>query len=232
MTKQVLSKADQLYWGNLQNLPSIREHGHSGVPIRLPSLISLGAPDTADADGICASQNLTALGVASVDTDAAGAIAAAALAGVLDVPRNIVAAWTGTAVLTVTGTDLYDNTVVESSASGTSFAGKKALKTVTDFSVSGDVTGLTIGTGNVLGLPFRVNGLYNCLAFYADNTEELASATLVAAVTVAATATTGDVRGTITPNTIPNGSVEFRLWAAIDDPNSLPGLLGVSQYAG
>jgi len=66
--------------------------------------IELGAPITADADGFCASQDLTAAGVASIDTDSIGAIAAAALDGVLDVPRNVVAAWTGTAVLQINGT--------------------------------------------------------------------------------------------------------------------------------
>jgi len=118
--------------------------------------VNLGSPDTADANGIVESQDLTSAGVFSVNTTAAAAIAAAALAGTLDVPRNIVAAWTTTAVLTVTGTDEYGNTIVESSASGTSFTGKKAFKTVTDISSSANITSLTVGTGDVLGLPFFV----------------------------------------------------------------------------
>lgn len=115
--------------------------------------INLGAPDTADADGYCASQDLTSAGVFSVNTTAAAAIAAAALAGTADVPRNVVAAWTGAAVLTITGTDEYGNTLVESSASGTSLNGKKAFKTVTGISSSANITSLTVGTGNKLGLP-------------------------------------------------------------------------------
>ena len=118
--------------------------------------INLGSPDTADADGYCASQDLTAAGVFSSSVTAAAAIAAAALAGTADVPRNVVAAWTGTAVLTVTGTDEYDNVVVESSASGTTLTGKKAFKTVTGISTSANITSLTVGTGDVLGLPFFV----------------------------------------------------------------------------
>jgi hypothetical protein len=43
--------------------------------------------------------------------------------------------------------------MTESSASGTSFTGKKAFATVTKVKVSADVTALTVGTGNVLGLP-------------------------------------------------------------------------------
>lgn len=118
--------------------------------------VNLGSPDVADANGIVESQDLTSAGVFSVNTTAAAAIAAAALAGTLDAPRNIVAAWTTTAVLTVTGTDEYGNTIVESSASGTSFTGKKAFKTVTDVSTSVNITSLTVGTGDVLGLPLFV----------------------------------------------------------------------------
>lgn len=122
----------------------------------LPVLIDLGSPDVADSDGYCASQDLTAAGVFSTSVTAAAAIAAAALAGEADVPRNVVASWTGAAVITVTGTDEYGDILVESSGSGTSFTGKKAFKTVTDIAVSADVTSLTVGTGAKLGLPVAV----------------------------------------------------------------------------
>lgn len=118
--------------------------------------VNLGSPATADPNGYVESQNLTSAGVFSVDTTAAAALAAAALNGEADVPRNVVASWTGTAVLTVTGEDEYGNVMVESSGSGTSFTGKKAFKTVTDIEVSANVTALTVGTGDVLGLPFFV----------------------------------------------------------------------------
>lgn len=117
-------------------------------------MVNMGAPDVSDADGFCASQDLTSAGVFSSSTTAAAAIAAAALAGVADVPRNVVAAWTGTGILTITGKDVYGNTIVEKSASGTSLHGKKAFKTVSGISSSANITSLTVGTGNVLGLPF------------------------------------------------------------------------------
>lgn len=128
--------------------------------------IDLGSPDTADADGYCVSQDLTSAGVFSVSTTAAAAIAAAALVGTADVPRNVVAAWTGTAVLTVTGTDEYGNILKESSASSTSFTGKKAFKTVTGISSSANITALTVGTGTVLGLPFFVGDAGQVIAEY------------------------------------------------------------------
>lgn len=119
-------------------------------------LINLGAPDTVDTNGYVESQDLTAAGVFSVNATAAAAIAAAALTGTADVPRGLVAAWTTTAVLTVTGTDAYGNTLVESSASGTSFNSTKAFKTVTDVSTSVDITGLTVGTSDLIGIPMFI----------------------------------------------------------------------------
>lgn len=116
--------------------------------------VSLGSPDVADPNGYVESQDLTSAGVFSVNTTAAAALAAATLGGSADVARNVVASWTGTAVLTVTGTDDYGNVIVESSGSGTSFTGTKAFKTVTNIEVSANVTSLTVGTGDVLGLPF------------------------------------------------------------------------------
>jgi hypothetical protein len=132
------------------------------------ALINLGSPDVADPNGYCESQDLTAAGVFSVDTNAAGAIAAAALVGKADVPRNVVASWTGTAVVTVTGLDVYGETVVESSGSGTSLAGKKAMVELTGISTSANITSLTVGTGDVLGLPVRVGEVGNVLAEYKD----------------------------------------------------------------
>lgn len=119
-------------------------------------MISLGTPVAADPNGYVESQDLTAAGVFSVSTTAAAAIAAAALKGQADVPRNVVAAWTTEAVITITGEDKYGNTMVEKSASGTSFTGKKAFYKVTGVSVSANVTALTVGTGDVLGLPVFV----------------------------------------------------------------------------
>src|SRR3546814_11170811 len=74
--------------------------------------VNLGAPLTADADGVCASQAITAAAGGTIN----GAFATGGVA-TFDVPRNVVAAWTTAAVLTVTGTDAYGNALVDSSAS-------------------------------------------------------------------------------------------------------------------
>lgn len=187
-------------------------------------VINLGAPATSDADGAVASQACTASG--GLATGINGALAADGVA-TFDVPRNVVAAWTGTAVLTVTGTDAYGNVVVESSASGTSMTGKKAFKTITGVSTSADITGLTVGNSKVLGLPSFLDGAGYVLKELEDGAAPTAG-TIVAGVETAATATTGDVRGTYAPNSAPNGSKAFQLVCLLDDPS----YKGVAQYAG
>lgn len=72
-------------------------------------------------------------------------------------------------MLTVTGEDEYGDIVVEASGSGTSFTGKKAFKKITSIAVSTNVTGLTVGTGDVLGLPAYVAYAGQVLAELQDN---------------------------------------------------------------
>jgi hypothetical protein len=155
-----------------------------------------------------------------------GALASGGVA-TFDVPRNVVGAWTGTAVMTVTGTDVYGETVVESSASGTSLTGKKAFKTVTAVSVSADVTAATVGSGDVLGLPVALPEKGLVVREMEDGAAPTAG-TLVAAVRTTATATTGDVRGTYDPNSACDGAKAFQLLALL--PNATDH--GVDQYAG
>lgn len=185
-----------------------------------PVFINLGAPDQADADGYVLSQACTASG--GLATGINGALAAGA-----DVPRNVVAAWTGTAVLTITGLDEYGKVMKESSASGTSFTGKKAFKKVTGVSVSADVTALTVGTGDVLGLPVFLSRATDVIVELEDGAAATPG-TIVAGVTAKPTATTGDVRGTYDPNSAADGSAVFQLVALVEDPE----YVGIAQYAG
>lgn len=186
------------------------------------AVINLGSPATADADGYVESQNLTDAGVFSGDGMDSGA-----LAGKADKPRNVVASWTSTAVLTVTGKDQYGNTVVESSGSGTSLTGKKAFAEVTGVSVSANVTALTVGTGVLLGLPVFLPNAGMVLKELMDGAAATAG-TLAAGVDTVPTATTGDVRGTYSPNSEPNGSRVYELVCALEDPS----YRGRSQFAG
>lgn len=186
--------------------------------------INLGAPATASANAAVLSQAATAL--SGLATGINGALASGGVA-TFDVPRNVVAAWTGTAILTVTGTDEYGNVLVESSASGTSLTGNKAFKTITGISVSADVTGLTVGTGTKLGLPAFLADTVDVLREILDGAAATAG-TIVAGVIATATATTGDVRGTYTPSSAPNGTRVYELIAALRNP----AFKGAAQFAG
>lgn len=189
--------------------------------------VNFGSPATAVAAGIIASQDLTALGVFSVSTTLAAALAAGPLAGVFDVPRNVVAAWTGAAVLTVIGYDEFGVLVKESSASGTTFAGKKAFKRITSVSVSANVTALTVGSGDVLGFPVFLPNAVNVL-YDTEDGATITDGTYVAGVLTKPTALTGDVRGTYDPNSACDGAKKFSVVMLSDDPL----FLGVPQFGG
>lgn len=194
------------------------------VPMDL-MVINLGAPDTADVDGIFEAYT-------GSDPALDGALVSGDVA-TLDVPRNIVVDSGGadTAVLTFTGTDAYGETVVESiTLNGTTaVAGKKAFKTITGVSSSGAIAnGAFAGPGDVLGLPMMMPQIGQLIAELEDGSAASAG-TLVAGVqTAPATATTGDVRGTYDPNSACNGAKSFQLVVAVPDPSDK----GVAQYAG
>lgn len=184
--------------------------------------VYLGAPAAADADGVCASQAGTAATAMTIN----GALASGGVA-TFDKPRNVVAAWTNTATITITGTDEYGNVLVETSASGTSHTGKKAFKTITSVVPSANITGATVGTGVVLGLPVFLGGAGYILKEIMDGAAATAGTT-VAGVTATASATTGDVRGTYSPNSAPNGTRIYELILALESFT----FRGVAQYAG
>lgn len=190
-----------------------------------PVVIDLGNPVAASANAILLSAAITAAAPVTTFTGAA----AVAGAVTLDVPRNVVAAWTTTAVMTVDGFDIYGQPMRESSASGTSMTGAKAFSRITRVAVSANVTGCTVGTGTVLGLPIRLLNAANVVRETLDNATATAG-TLVAglAAGTVSTATTADVRGTYVPNSAPDGSRCYALYCLLTDPADY----GNPQFAG
>ncbi len=188
-------------------------------------VVSLGAPDTADADGVCESQAGTADTAMTIN----GALATDGVA-TFDVPRNVVGAWTTSAKLTITGTDEYGNTVVETTAaSGTSHTGKKAFKTITSVVPDTNITGATVGTGDVLGLPVFLPATGLILAELEDGAAPTAGTTVAGDQTEGgATATSGDVRGTYDPNSAADGDKYFHLVLALPDAT----YIGLDQHSG
>lgn len=206
-TRHTISRAVQLYSG-----PAYypRADTPPGIFMVLFNGRNYGVLAAAVANGICASQSVNLATAALIN----GSLAANGIA-TADAARNVVAAWTTTAVITVHGTDIYGQPMTEQSAAGTSFTGKKAFKTVTAVFFSVAVTGVTVGTGVVIGLPYRVdtNGILQLLM---DNA--VTTATFVPAdTTFPATALTGDVHGTLTFATAPNGTHAYRTWFEIAD---------------
>jgi hypothetical protein len=202
---------------------------------------ALTGPVNAVTSAIVVGQQPPVVGVAnsvaasqSINTGTPGLVnGALATAGVatMDVPRNIIAAWTGAAVLTVTGTDYYGQPQTEASASGTSFTGKKAFATITAITVSANVTAATVGTGNVLGLPFRVTNSCDFFAPVFDGAADAAVAAtnlVVADITSPATSTTGDVRGTYLPVGTLNGAKYLAALLKVYDNTTQVGSFGVT----
>lgn len=232
MAKHRISRANTVFQGGLYNDQLYADNGgSSGVPVYLLTKIDLGAPDVADPDGVAEAQAVAGAGNLTLDgTLVSGGVAT------LDVPRAVAVDSSNsgdtTQTATVTGTDVYGNAMVETIAFNgtTAVSGQKAFKTVTQIAISAALTGnANVGTTDILGLPYKISAISDVVAVMADGVDEQASATVVAADTTSpATATTNDVRGTVTPNTATDGSVAFVVWAYIADKNSL----GVTQYSG
>jgi len=184
-------------------------------------------PVALDADGICAQQTLAGAGSALIN----GALASGGTV-TLDVPRNVIvdAVGAATAVLTVTGTDVYGIPMSEAITlnGATAVAGKKAFKTITSVAASAAATDFFVGTGDVFGLPIRADSRNYVQTAW--NSAFDTTGTFVAAVTTSpATTTTGDVRGTFAPADAADASKRLTLYVFVADDDTQTGLYGVTQ---
>jgi hypothetical protein len=207
---------------NFANNGTANQPGVFMSPINVYDVV----PATLDADGICAQQTLAAAGNATLN----GALASGGTV-TLDVPRNVVvdAAGAATAVLTITGTDVYGIPMSEAiTLNGTTaVAGKKAFKTITRVAASAAATDIFVGTGDVFGLPIDANSRNYVLTAW--NGAFVTTGTFVAADGTAATTTTGDVRGTFAPADAADGTKRLTLWVFVFDDDTQTGLYGVTQ---
>lgn len=190
------------------------------VPV---ALVTLGAPATSDDDYFRAAASISAGGALTL------------LKTTLDVPRNIIITSAGDDsgdTFTVTGTDQYGATVVETIAGANAgiASGVKAFKTVSGIVASGASAGtVKVGFGDVLGLPFFLGSAAHVLKELQDNAAATAG-TAVAGLSpnTKSTATTADVRGTYDPNAACDGSKVFQLLVALPAGAHK----GNAQYAG
>jgi hypothetical protein len=142
-----------------------------------------------------------------------------------DVPRNIIGAWTGTAIATVAGFDQYNQPMTEVSASGTTLATKKAFAIVTSITMSAAVTAATFGTGNVLGLPFAVGSGDWFGALFNDAGD---AGTFVQRDLTIPSSSTGDVRGTYAPAGTLNGGKFLCAEIRVVDTSTQIGAFGLT----
>ncbi len=206
--------------------------GVTMTPVNVPAIM---APVASDSDGICASQIPSGAGAMTMNGALVTTVDGLPVA-ILDYARAVSVESDNiadtTQVITITGYDHYNQLMVENITLGAAtINGKKAFKKVTGVSISAATIGnVIVGTTIIFGVPYRVNGRYALQVFF--DTAFTTDGTFVAAVTSTATATTGDVRGTYTPATSPDGSKKLVFYALIEDPDTAAGFYGVDQYAG
>ena len=222
-TKHNISRASEIYAGALHK-GVFNTNQRAGAPIGNLVQVSLGTPTLGATTTLRAAAAVAAAGAISLDATA------------LDVGRNVTITSAGNdsgITFTVNGKDAHGVPVTEvvTGANAGTAATAKTFKTIDSIVASGAAAGnVSVGDGDVLGIPYALAKLADVLAVYAGDTEELAASTVVVADAAAATGTTGDVRGTVDPNTALDGSTEIVVWMKVDG-SSPEALGGVEQYA-
>lgn len=178
-------------------------------------------------DGVALQQTVSGAGTLTLN----GSLATAGVV-TLDVPRNVIvdAAGAATAVLTVTGTDVYGAAMSEAITlnGATAVAGQKAFKTITSIANSATATDVFVGTGDVFGIPYRVDSRNYVQTAW--NSAFVTTGTFAAADTTSpATTTTNDVRGTYAVPDAADAVKRLTLYVYIEDADTQTGLYGVTQ---
>lgn len=192
--------------------------------------LNLGNPIAGAATQVTTAQLLAQAGNLALD----GALAVNGIV-TADVPRNVtltVATTNQSAInFTIYGRDEFGNPMVETIAgpNANTVQGNKAFKVVTRVAASAAIAtnGVSVGFGNKLGLPVFLSNSTFILRELEGGAVAVAG-TVVAGVTTTPTATTGDVRGTYTPNSTPDGIKAFSLLVALENAY----LRGAPQFAG
>lgn len=186
-------------------------------------LVSLGSPIATVATNLRAAAAVGAGGLLTL------------LINKLDVPRNIIFTSSGNdsgRTFTINSKDVYGVALREAvtGANAGVAAGVKAHFSDITISVDAACAGtVSIGVGNVLGLPVYVPITTQILAEFVDNGNATAGTKVAGlAVGTKSTAITADVRGTYVPNSAPDASKGYQLLVALEDPD----FLGNPQFAG
>lgn len=257
MANHNLSRADNLYAGDSYYARYNLESRHpSGIVCDLPIWVDFGAPIAIDANYLVTAATGAELpnantitytpatnGTSPLDDATRASVASVVMADgstqsvfVLDVPRNVTATDTThntNMTVTFTSYDAYGELMTEtlSLTSTAAVAGKKAHKWIKSiaFTSAGDATTnvCNVAIGDVLGLPFRIDRKERLIP-WGNGAIEVAT-TVVADDTSPATATTGDVRGTIDFNSASDATKKFVVWMIPASRLTKEAVFGVTQ---
>lgn len=230
MTKHTISYADEIFYGDAYFAPYNSAKGRRGVQITPSAWIDIGAVVVADPDGLVLSVDPASGATFSLRATVAGQTNTGGII-TLDQARNVTITTSAdetTKSILITGTDIY-GTVMSERITGpntTVASGKKAFKTITSIVATGDMAALTIGFGDVLGLPFRIEDK-NQIGVMFDGAAD--AATIVIGDATTATTTTGDVRGTIDLSGTLNGTKKVAVNFMKLNVTSKESLFGITQ---
>lgn len=210
---------------NFANNGTASEPGVFMSPINVYNVVpvALSATAVAAAQAVAGAGNLTING-----GQASGGVATFAVARCVSIVSSGAGDTTQTA--TVFGTDTYGVPMSETIAFNgtTTVNGKKAFRTVTRVAISAALAGnASVGTTDIFGLPIRANSRNYVLTAW--NGAFVTTGTFVAADATAATATTGDVRGTYAVPDAADGVKRLTAWVFVLDDDTQAGLYGVAQ---
>jgi hypothetical protein len=193
-------------------------------------------PAALSATAVCAAQAVAAAGYATVNgASASGGVATLDCARIVSIVSS--GAGDTAQTVTITGTDYWGQAQTQRlTLNGTTTVNStKTFKKITSVYVSALLVGnLSVGSGDVFGLPYKVSDAGYLLrtgwaGAVADN-----AGTFVAADTATASAVTGDVRGTFAPTgSAANGArrlvIAIGLTAAAAGPDATQtGAIGVT----
>jgi hypothetical protein len=155
----------------------------------------------------------------------------------LGVARQIQAVGAGAAtastLLTIAGLDQYRQPMTQTftgPAATATVQTTKAFRYVGTATAAGNtVSGVSLGTNNVFGLPFRADSFNYVDAVWIGNRVTGSGGFTAADTTSPATALTGDVRGTYSVSSTPTSTSRLTSFIYIANPDTITGVYGVTQ---
>lgn len=203
----------------------------SDVNISGEARISFGTPAVANATFLLSGQSVAA----ATTLQASSMLNSAAIIEPYGRNVQVVLSGAGTGTVIIDGYDYLVQPMSENIAlNGTTIVlGKKAFKYIRQITwpTVGAVT-MNVGVGATLGLPYKVGRVLS--EEFAQLPVSTLGTVVIPDITSPATATTGDTRGTYTPQSTPNGTsvltATFEFYSDVDASNN-GGLHGVPHFA-